>query len=150
MILVVYVDPATHLVVALTPPAGLTPEETQQRLVPEGTASFLIDSATLPLDKDIRAWSLDGQGNVTVDQVRLATLANVSAVTNAQLKRWLDGAGKLAAAQAAVATAGGLTLELWYGSAVFHVDDPLLVAMGAAIGMSTADIQAAFNAAAKL
>lgn len=75
---------------------------------------------------------------------------NVSIVTNAQLKRWLDGAGKLAAAQAAVTAAGGLTLELWYGCAIFSITDPLLLGMASALNMSATDVQTAFNAASLL
>lgn len=75
---------------------------------------------------------------------------NISIVTNGQLKRWLDANSKLATAKAAVVAAGGLTEELWYGASAFHITDPLLVAMATAIGMSSADLQAAFNAAASL
>jgi len=71
-------------------------------------------------------------------------------VTNAQLKRQLDVLGKLTAAQAAVSQAGGLTLELWYGAGTFNRTDPLLEQMAAAIGMSSADVDAAFVAASKL
>lgn len=73
-----------------------------------------------------------------------------ASVTNAQLKRQLDAIGKLAPAESAVQSAGGLTLALWYGAGAFNRNDPLLTQMATVIGMSSADVDAAFIAAAKL
>lgn len=85
----------------------------------------------------------------------IAALDNVSLVSNSQLKRWLASVNKLATAKGIVAQADDLTQELWAGCATFHIDDPLLTALALTpapngMGMSQADLQAAFNAAAKL
>lgn len=73
-----------------------------------------------------------------------------TSVTNTQLKRELDALGKLSAAVSAVTAAGGLTLQLWYGAGVFDRTDPLLIQMATALGMTSADLDSAFIAAAKL
>lgn len=141
---VVYADVDGN-VVALTPPGGMTAAETQATAP---TPSWIIDNSALPA-APIQAWRLSN-GVVTVDQATAARLAIPASVTNAQLKRQLDVLGKLSAAQAAVSQAGGLTMELWYGAGTFNRTDPLLTAMASAIGMTSADVDAAFIAAAKL
>ena len=133
-------------VVAFTPPGGMTAQDAQA-LCP--SPSFIVDNSTLP-DAPMQAWRLAVDGTLTIDAKTVAALAVPASVTNAQLKRQLDVLGKLTAAQAAVSQAGGLTLELWYGAGTFNRTDPLLNQMAAAIGMSSADVDAAFTAAAKL
>jgi hypothetical protein len=71
-------------------------------------------------------------------------------ITNAQLKRQLAADNRLDAAKAAIAQADGLAEALWYGAAVFLRTDPLLIQLATAIGMTSADIDATFVAAAKL
>lgn len=144
MDVIVYNDPGGN-VVAYTPPGGMTAEEAQATC-PQ--PSWIVDSATLPA-ASIVTWVLTN-GVVTVDQAKAAALAIPQSVTNTQLKRQLDAMGKLSAAQTAVSQAGGLTMELWYGAGTFNRTDPLLTAMASVIGMSSADVDAAFIAAAKL
>jgi hypothetical protein len=71
-------------------------------------------------------------------------------ITNAQLKRQLDADGRLAAVKAVVAQAGGLGEELWNGAALFLRNDPLLIQLATAAGMSSADIDQTFIDAAKI
>lgn len=145
MDVILYNDP-TGNVVAFTPPVGMTTEDAQA-LRP--SPSFIVDNSTLP-DAPMQAWRLAADGALTVDAATVAALAVPVSVTNAQLKRQLAALGKLSAAQAAVSQAGGLTLELWYGAGTFNRTDPLLNQMAAAIGMSSAGVDAAFIAASKL
>ena len=90
------------------------------------------------------------QQEVDAELARRTEMLTPKVVTNAQLKRQLNAMSKLAAAKTAVDGAGGLTLELWYGAATFHRNDPLLIQMATAIGLQANDIDAAFVAAAKL
>ena len=96
MQLVVYCDPGSGLVVILTPPGGMTPEEAihgrppvaridEERddegnvivagraavdgldpLIPQGVTAFVVEQADLPHDADIRSWRLF-DGAVSVD-----------------------------------------------------------------------------------
>lgn len=136
-------------VVAFTPPGGVTAEEAKTTLAPQDRPSFIFDNAQLP-NEPLEAWRLAPDGELSVDAATVASLSIPASITNAQLKRQLDVLGKLAAAQAAVTQAGGLTLELWYGAGTFNRTNPLLAAMASAIGMSSADVDAAFISAAKL
>lgn len=73
-----------------------------------------------------------------------------ASITNAQLKRQLAADSRLNAAKTAIAQVDGVAEELWYGAAVFLRTDPLLIQLATAIGMTSADIDATFVAAAKL
>ena len=69
-------------------------------------------------------------------------------VTAAQLIRALDKMGLLDAVNAATEKAGGLTLALWNRAPFFHRADPMLAALGRAIGKTDAEIDALFVLAA--
>ena len=71
-------------------------------------------------------------------------------VTPAQAKIALSRAGKLAAVEAVVSAAGGETKIWWDEALSFDRANPAIAAMGAAVGMTPADIDALFVAAAKI
>ena len=73
-----------------------------------------------------------------------------ASITNAQLKRQLATEGRLSAVKAVVAQADDLAQELWNGAANFLRNDPLLIQLATAAGMTSADIDATFTAAAKI
>ena len=65
MQVIVYTDPSTSNVVALTPPGGMTAEDAQASMVPAGVKSWIVDNSTLP-ESDIRSWAL-ADGIVSVN-----------------------------------------------------------------------------------
>lgn len=65
-------------------------------------------------------------------------------VTAAQMIRALDAQGLLATVQAAVNTAGGLTLALWQHAPYFHRADPLIAQVATAIGKTSEEIDSLF------
>lgn len=76
-------------------------------------------------------------------------------VTRRQLKEWLIDHDKLDAVVAVIAAISdakqrAIANNWWTESTDFRRDHPLVAALGAAIGMSSADIDTAFIAAAQL
>jgi len=71
-----------------------------------------------------------------------------TSVRSGQLILALAEIDKLDAVKAAVATAGGLYADLWIHASEFDRDDPMVEQLGAAAGMSAADIDAVFRLAA--
>ena len=71
-------------------------------------------------------------------------------VTPAQAKIALSRAGKLAAVEAAVSAAGGETKIWWDEALSFDRSSPVIAALGGAIGLTSADIDALFVTASKI
>lgn len=73
-----------------------------------------------------------------------------SAVTPAQAKIALSRAGKLVAVQAAVDAAGGEAMIWWAEALSFDRSNPIIAALGGAVGLTSADIDALFVAASHI
>lgn len=71
-------------------------------------------------------------------------------VTPRQARLALLNAGKLDAVNAAVVAAGAETQVWWDYSTEIHRDHPLIAALGAQLGMSSADLDQLFAVASRL
>jgi len=71
-------------------------------------------------------------------------------VSNAQARVALRNAGALAAAEAAIAAAPADVQDAWNNAPYIHRDSALVAALGAAIGLSSTQIDALFVAAAAI
>lgn len=76
-------------------------------------------------------------------------------VTRRQLKQWLIEHGQLAGVEAALNaiaddTARAVALNWWVESQDFRRDHPLVASLAAALGLTSADVDAAFREAAAL
>lgn len=72
------------------------------------------------------------------------------AIRSAALRYWLNAAGLRAAVEAAVAAADQDTRDAWAFEINIRRDHPLVVQLGAALGLTSAQIDDAFRAAALL
>lgn len=69
-------------------------------------------------------------------------------VRSGQLVLALNEFGKLAAVKAAVASAGGVIVDLWAHASEYDRADPMVDQLGTAAGMNAEDIDAVFRLAA--
>jgi hypothetical protein len=144
--LVVYTDDG-GMVRALTPPGGMTAEETRRDadLVPQDRPTFIVDSASLPAT-DIRLWHLSADGRVTSESPPPPRIV----VSRLRLKLALIAAGKLADVETAVMRAGATAMLYWTEATDFESDHRLVAQIGAALGMTADEIYALFVAARDL
>ena|SRR5258708_39681496 len=109
----------------------------------------LSDEAFIPADNGNRDW-IAYQAWLAAGNVPSPAPAAPSApivVSAASLRRALSAKGWLVAVRGAVAGADVLTQELWSAASTFPMDDPMVGAIGAAIGKAPADILAVFQLA---
>ena len=173
MRLVVFTDPASGEIRALTPPAGMTAEEAQHGrpaiepvpaaddgtpgvagteglapAIPAGVASFIVDSETLPLDAPLGAWRLDGAGKVTIDAAAAADIALAGrSCLNLQMRRALRKLGLIDAVNAYVKAQPDDVQDSWEYGVTIPASDAMVIAACAALGV---DRKALFDLADSL
>lgn len=102
--------------------------------------SWLADNAPTPID------TLDNLKNVLTD----AGVPPYLSVTPRQARLALLGAGLLTQVEAAVTNAGGAAKITWDYATQIRRTDPLVTTLGAALGLSDAQIDALFAQASVL
>lgn len=144
MDIIVWRDDAGR-VVALTPAAGATVEETvASDLVPRDRPHFVVDNLSLPRGVPLSCLQVDEKGAITVDEAALAATLVPREALSGDFKRALYELGWYDDVAAAAAAAGGLAKVLWEGASRFERHHPLVVQIATAIGKTSADLDALF------
>lgn len=80
----------------------------------------------------------------------LAAWRETAKVSRFQARAALFAAGKLGAAEQAVAAIGGIAAIAWADAIEFHRNSPTIIALAGSIGLTETDLDDLFTAAAKI
>lgn len=81
---------------------------------------------------------------------KLSAWRETAKVSRFQARAALYAAGKLAAVEAVVAATGGMAAIAWADASEFRRDSPTIAALAGAAGLTDADLDALFQAAAQI
>lgn len=116
------------------------------RTAADGTISFPADPANTDYAEYLE-WLAEGN---TPDPYVPPPPPPVTSVTPRQARLALLSAGLLEAAQAAVDASGPATKITWEYASVFEREDPLIIGIGAGLGLTSEQIDALFTQAATI
>lgn len=143
-------------VIAVAPVDYGSSWQTSDQIVPKAVAAGakLVD-ATLPADFALGAFEWSGTSIVPKATAPLSVVSVPERVTRRQARQALLLAGKLAAVQPAIdaivdPVQRGLAQIEWDDSQAYDRDRPLVIAIGAAIGLDSAALDAIFIQAGAL
>lgn len=110
----------------------------------DGSAQY-IDTTHMPEGTDPQAVV-----NARIPTLNAQLAIVPSPVLQSQARAAIYAAGLKAAVEAAVAAADSSTQALWYTAAYIDRDNPLVIALGAQLGLTSAQIDDLFRVAATL